>query len=248
MFGNPKKPNRELKSFPMEDEFEFYMQYSNSVELSKLTRNDLKNLVQTGESSFLEFKHSVASPEKIAREIAAFTNTKGGTILIGVEDNGEIIGVESYHEEEFWLNQAARELCIPEVDIRIELINIGERDVLLINVPEAEKKPIYVKGEKYRQVYVRVDHESVVASDEYVEVLKQNASSEGVTFEYGENEQQLFRFLNEYGDITVKRFSLLISVTTYRAAKILVNLVSAGILDLFEKDGVTHYTFSHKTS
>ncbi|MFP8489600.1 helix-turn-helix domain-containing protein [Gracilimonas sp. Q87] len=232
----------------MEDEFEFYMQYSNSVEVSKLTRGDLKNLVQTGESSFLEFKHSVASPEKIAREIAALANTKGGTILIGVEDNGEIIGVESYHEEEFWLNQAAVEECIPEVDIKIELVDIGERDVLLVKVPEATVKPIYVKGKKYRQVYVRLDHESVVASDEYVEVLKQNASSEGVTFEYGEREQQLFRFLNEYGDITVERFSLLISVTTYRAAKILVNLVSAGILDLFEKDGVTHYTFSHRTS
>src|SRR6056297_1408302 len=99
----------------MEDEFEFYMQYSNSVEVSNLTRNDLKNLVQTGESSFLEFKHSVASPEKIAREISAFANTKGGTILIGVEDNGEMLGVEGYHEEEFWLNQAAKDECVPEV-------------------------------------------------------------------------------------------------------------------------------------
>jgi predicted HTH transcriptional regulator len=232
----------------MEDEFEFYMQYSDTVQISDLTRNDLKNLIQTGESRFLEFKHSVASPEKIAREMAAFANTKGGTLLIGVEDNGEIIGVESYHEEEFWLNQAARDECIPEITINIELVNTGERDVLLIKVPEAEKKPIYVKGKKYRQVYVRVDDESVVASDEFIEVLKQNYSDRGVTFEYGENEQQLFRFLNEYGDITVKRFSLLISVTTYRAAKILVNLVSVGVLVLFEKDGGDHYTFSQKTS
>ncbi|MDR9418292.1 helix-turn-helix domain-containing protein [Gracilimonas sp.] len=232
----------------MKDEFEFYMQYSDTVKVSELTKNDLKSLIQTGESKFLEFKHSVASPEKIAREIAALANSKGGTILIGVEDNGEIIGVDSYYEEEFWLNQAAKDECIPEVPIQMELVNTGERDVLLVKVPEAEVKPIYVKGKKVRQVYVRVDDESVVASDEYIEVLKRNYSDEGVTFEYGENEQQLFRFLNEYGDITVKRFSLLISVTTYRAAKILVNLVSAGVLDLFEKDGVTHYTFSQKTS
>jgi hypothetical protein len=105
------------------------MQYSDTVIVSDLTRGDLKNLIQTGESSFLEFKHSVASPEKIAREIAAFANTKGGTILIGVEDNGEIVGVESYYEEEFWLNQAAREECIPEVPVKIELVNTGERDV-----------------------------------------------------------------------------------------------------------------------
>ncbi|HBQ60906.1 MAG TPA: ATP-binding protein, partial [Balneolaceae bacterium] len=124
----------------MEDEFEFYMQYSDTVKVSELTRTDLKNLIQTGESRFLEFKHSVASPEKIAREMAAFANTKGGTLLIGVEDNGEIIGVESYHEEEFWLNQAAREECIPEIKVTMELVNTGERDVLMVKVPEAKEK------------------------------------------------------------------------------------------------------------
>lgn len=229
-------------------EREFYLQYTNSVKVSKLTRQDLKNLIQTGESSFLEFKNRVASPAKIAREMAAFANTRGGTLLIGVDDNGDIVGVDSYHEEEFWLNQAAEDECIPGVDIDIELLHHGERDVLIVKVHEAEEKPVYVKGKEVRQVFVRVDDESVVASDEYVEVLKQNYSDEGVTFEYGENEQQLFRFLNEYGDITVKRLASLINVTTFRASKILVNLVSAGVLDLFEKEGVTHYTFSQKSS
>lgn len=232
----------------MKNELEFYLQFSDTVKVSELTLADLKNLIQTGESSFLEFKHSVASPEKIAREMAAFANSKGGTILIGVEDNGEMIGVEGYHEEEFWLNQAATEECIPKVPIEIEMMNIGARDVLIVKVPEAKEKPVYVKGKKVRQVFIRMKDQSVAASDEYVEVLKKNYSEEGVTFEYGEKEQQLFRFLNEYGEITVKRFSLLISVTTFRAAKILVNLVSAGILDLFEKDGVAHYTFSQKSS
>ena len=63
-----------------------------------MSRQDLKNLIATGESSFLEFKQQVASPEKIAREIAAFANTKGGKLLIGVADNGEMVGVESYME------------------------------------------------------------------------------------------------------------------------------------------------------
>lgn len=233
----------------MKDELDLYLKYTDTVKVSKLTRSDLKNLIQTGESSFLEFKNRVASPEKIAKEIAAFANTKGGTILIGVDDNGDMVGVEGYYEEEFQLNQAAQDECIPEVPIEIELVhNGGERDILLVKVPEAEEKPIYVKGKKIRYVYIRAEDESVVASDEYVEVLKKNYSDEGVTFQYGEREQQLFRFLNEYGDITVKRFSTLINVTTYRASKILVNMVSAGVLDLFEKDGVAHYTFSQKSS
>ncbi|MEX0720112.1 MAG: ATP-binding protein [Balneolaceae bacterium] len=232
----------------MKNELEFYLQYTDTIKVSKMNQQDLKNLIQTGESSFLEFKHSVSSPEKIAREIAAFANTKGGTLLIGVEDNGDMLGVEGYYEEEFLLNQAAKEECIPIVPIKIETVHMGDRDILIVKVPEAKEKPVFVKGKEVRLVYIRSKDESVVASDEYIEVLKQNYSEEGVTFQYGEREQQLFRFLKEYGDITVERLSLLINVTSYRAAKILVNLVSAGILDLFEKDGVAHYTFSHKSS
>lgn len=232
----------------MKNEMDLYLQYNGTVKVSRMTPSDLKNLIQRGESSFLEFKHSVASPEKLAKEISAFANSRGGTILVGVMDNGDMVGVEGYFEQEFLLNQAANDECIPAVPVEIEMMNIGERDILIVKVPEAEEKPVYVKGEKVRQVYIRQDDESVVASDERIDLLKTNSSEEGVTFEYGEREQKLFRYLNEYGSITVDRFALLISVTTYRAAKILVNMVSAGILDLFDKEGVAHYTFSQKSS
>lgn len=231
----------------MSEEMEFYLQHTGNMPLSDMTRQDLKNLIATGESAFLEFKHKVASPEKIAREIAAFANAHGGTILIGVGDNGELVGTESYMEEEFWLNQAA-DLCIPRLNIHMELLNIGSKDVIIVEVPEAESKPVFVKGKKRRKVFIRQGDESQLASEDVVEVLKKGSDEEGITFEFGENERLLFRFLNEYSEITVERFSTLINVTTYSAAKILVNLVSIGVLDLFERDGVAHYTFSKKST
>ena len=231
----------------MDDEMNFYLQHMGNMPLSTMTRQDLKNLIATGESSFLEFKHKVASPEKIAREIAAFANTNGGTILIGVSDNGELVGTESYMEEEFWLEEAAK-LCVPAIDIHMELLNIGNKDIVIVEVPEAEKKPIYLKGKKRRKVFVRQADESMLANEELIEVMKLESQEEGITFEFGENERLLFRFLNEYNEITVERFSTIINTTTYTAAKILVNLVSVGVLDLFEKDGVAHYTFSRKSA
>lgn len=231
----------------MNNEMEFYLQHTGTIKVSKMSRQDLKNLIDRGEGRFLEFKHKVSSPEKIARELAAFANTKGGTLLVGVEDNGNMIGTESFFEEEFWLNQAAKDVCVPEIPINIEMINIGHRDIIIVEVPEAEKKPIYVKSKKKRQVFIREGEESVLASKERVEILKNGSSDEGVTFEYGEKEQLLFRFLNEYGDINVNRYAIIANVTTYRAAKILVNLVSAGVLNIFQKDGVEHYTFAQKT-
>lgn len=217
------------------------------IVISEMSPGDLKNLIQTGEGSHLEFKRTIPSIKKIAREIAAFANSRGGTILVGVDDNGTVPGIREYFEEEYLLYKAAYELCVPEVPIKIELVHSGPVDVMVVRVPESTQKPVFNKNKKKRLVYVRRKDASVLASDEYTEVLKQQHSAEGVTFEYGKNEQMLFRYLNEYGEITVSSFANLINQTSYRASKILVNLVSAGILSLFTKNNVDYYTFSNRT-
>ncbi|MFO7845185.1 MAG: ATP-binding protein [Balneolaceae bacterium] len=217
------------------------------ITISEMSPGDLRNLIQTGEGTHLEFKRTIPTAKKIAREIAAFANSSGGTILVGVDDNGSIPGIRAYFEEEYLLYQAAYDFCVPEVPIQIELVHCGPVDVMVVRVPEADVKPIFNKNKKKRLVYVRRNSSSMLASDELTEVLKQQYSPRGVTFEYGRNEQMLFRYLNEYGEITVKRFADLINQTTFRASKILVNLVSAGVLGMFTKNDIDHYTFSNRT-
>lgn len=60
---------------------------------------ELKKLASEGEGIQLEFKLKATYPEKIVRELIAFANTEGGTLLIGVDDDGSIPGVK-YPEEE----------------------------------------------------------------------------------------------------------------------------------------------------
>jgi len=217
------------------------------IVISEMMPTDLRNLIQTGEGPYLEFKRKISTPEKIAREIAAFANTNGGTILIGVDDNKEVVGINGYFEEEFQLLKGAHNCCVPGVQIKIEMIHDGPNDVMIVHVPEAEQKPVYVKSKKKRMVFVRRKESSVLASDELTEILKLQHSGEGVTFEYGKNEQMLFRYLNEYGEITVKSFANLINQTTYRASRILINLVSAGVLVLFTKNEIDYYTFAERS-
>lgn len=208
---------------------------------------ELRNLIQTGEGTFLEFKKTIPNAQKIAREIAAFANTKGGTILVGVDDNKNISGVSAYFEEEFLLMEAAQKWCVPAIPLRIELVHSGMEDVMVVSVPEMEKKPVYVKGKKKRLVFIRIRDESTLASDEQTEILKQQYSDDGVTFEYGKNEQMLFRYLNEYGEITVSKFAQIVNVTSYRASRILVNLVSAGVLKIFRRYEEDVFTFAEST-
>lgn len=218
--------------------------YFDAATTSQMSLEDLRRLAQTGEGTFLEFKRTVPSAEKIARELAAFANTKGGTLLVGVDDDKSLVGVDGYQEDEYLLNKAAHELCKPKIDIHMELVHLGLRDIIVVTVKELEKKPVFVHAKGSETVYVRDKDKSVVASDEVVSVLQNEHSNRGVTFEYGPNEQKLFRYLNEYEKITVLKFSHLIDTSSYKASEILVNLVSAGILKLFTKNKTDYFCFS----
>jgi ATP-dependent DNA helicase RecG len=54
----------------------------------------LEKLIAQGENRAVEFKSAQVRQESIAKEIVAFANSQGGVLLLGVEDNGEITGVE----------------------------------------------------------------------------------------------------------------------------------------------------------
>ena len=61
----------------------------------------IKNLIQSGEHQQLDFKFEISDSRKIAKTLVAFSNSDGGTLLIGVKDNGNISGVHS--DEEFYM-------------------------------------------------------------------------------------------------------------------------------------------------
>lgn len=213
---------------------------------SQMDYLDVKNLARTGEGTYLEFKRTIPSAFRIAREIAAFSNTSGGTLLIGVDDDHSLIGVSGYQEEEYLLDKAANELCSPTIDFTLEVVHFGKRDLLVIKVPEAEDKPVFVQKEDDEKVYMRDDEQNKTASKELIEIIEKENSEEGVTFEYGDEEQRLFRYLNEYGEITVNKFKQLVNIQRDQASETLVNLVAADILKLYRKDNIDYFTYSRK--
>ena len=74
----------------------------------------IKQLIEQGENSAVEFKSSEVRPESLAREIVAFANSSGGTILIGVEDSGKITDVDQ-HQTETWVANIVRNNVIPAI-------------------------------------------------------------------------------------------------------------------------------------
>ena len=70
---------------------------------------ELQQLISSGESDTLDFKKRISHPDRIARTLASFANTRGGTILVGVMDNGMISGIDL--EEEKHLCMEHRIFC-----------------------------------------------------------------------------------------------------------------------------------------
>jgi predicted HTH transcriptional regulator len=213
---------------------------------STMSVGALKRLVKTGEGTYLEFKRLISTPEKIARELAAFANTRGGTMLIGVDDDKKLVGIDSYYEQEFLLDKAINYCCIPPLPVEIETVAYKDREIIIVHVKEAETKPIYVEQDGKKSVYIREKDKSVQASREVERVLINATSKSGITFEYGPNEQKLFKYLNEYQRISVREFSNLVNISQRRSSRILVNLVTAGVLRIFNHEKKEYFTLTNE--
>lgn len=97
---------------------------------------DLKILLQEGEGTTLEFKESL--PKSLARDLVAMANTIGGKILLGVRDDGTVVGISDGNRIRGQIQDIARN-CDPPVRVRIE--PIGE--VIAVHVQESEAKPVH---------------------------------------------------------------------------------------------------------
>ena len=208
-----------------------------------MTHDDLKRLVLLGEGARLEFKNRVPRPERIAREVIAFANTDGGTVLIGVDDDGTILGLRDAEEELFALSTALTARVSPPVEVEISAVRVSRRrDVLVVRVPASDERPHVLVpesgavGEAARQhAYVRVGDQSVEASRESVRVMR--TRGEAVAFTFGEPERRLLEYLDRHERITVAEYARMSEMPPWRASKTLVALVRAGVVRLHPRPG-----------
>jgi predicted HTH transcriptional regulator len=198
-----------------------------------MTLDDVKRIVARGEGQHIEFKRRVPTHERIAKEMIAFANTGGGTVLIGVNDDGSVVGVKDAEEEEFSLRQAVSTHCRPPVRWRSYRVPVtNKRDVIVVTVPRSRTKPHFLlSGEgDTKTAYIRVDEMSVEASPETVSLLRSETSTDGVHFEMGEVELVLLRYLEQYGSITVNTWANVSNTDRSTAGDLLVTLTRAGVL------------------
>jgi predicted HTH transcriptional regulator len=218
-----------------------------------MKRKDLLEIIEMGEGLTCEFKRKFSTHEKIAKEMIAFANTNGGIMLFGVDDNKEIIGVDSEKAEVELIKEAAENYCVPSLQYEIEFKDINSKEIVIVRIPESKNKPHrlqdYLKNFDITKavVFIRINDKSMQASKEMMRIMR--AESENMKlkkYSIGDIEKNAFEYLDKNETITVKDLSELVNISTRRASRTLVKMVRAKLLMIHTKENGEEY-FTSRT-
>jgi predicted HTH transcriptional regulator len=120
-----------------------------------LTPEEFQQLVGQREGETLEFKQEMPSSSDLAKLVTAFYNTRGGTIVFGVEDGTRrLMGVPNPQGVETGIVNIIRDRCSLDVMPTIEFVSYRGMEFVVVTCPQGARKPYLVSGET--RPYVRV--------------------------------------------------------------------------------------------
>ena len=170
-------------------------------------------------------------------------------MLVGVDDDGTVLGVKDAQEEFYALRTALDDRILPPVDLRFEPVRVSRtREVLVVHVPASADRPHVLKPDRRpdgtlpkQRAFVRVADQSVEASREAVALMKAERRDEAVTFTFGDAERKLLQYLERHERITVREYARMNRLPPWKASKALVTLARAGIVALHPREGGDDY-------
>lgn len=131
-----------------------------------MLKTELLEIVANGESSGVEFKRDDIRPEQLAIEVVAMANFQGGRLVLGIEDDGSISGIQRPNLEE-WVMNVFQGKIHPMLLPFYEEVKLDEsKSVAVISFPSGISKPYVVRDRGREEVYIRVGSTSRLATRE----------------------------------------------------------------------------------
>ncbi|GAB3589353.1 AlbA family DNA-binding domain-containing protein [Hymenobacter daeguensis] len=206
---------------------------------------DLHELIARGEGEELEFKQKTTHPSRISRTLVSLANTRGGQVLVGVDDAGRILGVRDPDEELFVLREAAQHYVEPPLTtLRFQEVEADGRTVLIVTVPESLNKPhrAQVAPDDWRG-YVRVRDASVQTSGLTEKLLeRQQPAARFEKLPLNKQELAVIDYLQTHPRITLAQYMKLVNFGKRRAYQTLIKLVLHGYIRHHDKEKEVYYT------
>jgi len=142
-----------------------------------MNEKEFEELLQCWENTDLDFKIDLLKPEKIARLVVAFYNTRGGKIVFGVEDETrKPIGLKNPQKTEHGFIQGIMHHCRLDEKPEVEFVKYKGKEFIVVHCPKGKDTPYFVRGESTPRV--RIGSSNMSANKEEIARLYREGSSE----------------------------------------------------------------------
>ena len=132
-----------------------------------MTKSELLELIANGENSGVEFKRDDLRPEQLAKEAVALANFQGGRILLGVDDDGTITGIQRDDLEHWVMDAVFGRAVHPMILPFYEEVRVNDQlRVAVISISQGTTKPYVVRHHGREDIYIRIGSTSQLASRE----------------------------------------------------------------------------------
>jgi ATP-dependent DNA helicase RecG len=113
-------------------------------------KEEILYIIKQGENEGIEFKTSFC--KEVIESIVAFSNTKGGKVIVGVNDNKNIAGITVSDESiQNWLNQI-KQNTNPQVIPDVQTLELNNRNIVVFDVMEYPIKPVAYRNKYFKRI------------------------------------------------------------------------------------------------
>ncbi len=132
-----------------------------------MLKTELLEIIANGENSGVEFKRDDIRPETLAKEIVAMANLRGGMVLLGVEDDGSISGIQRDDLETWVMDTVFGRYVHPMILPFYEVVSTeNDTRVAIVSISMGTSKPYVLRHNGREDIYVRVGSTSRLATRE----------------------------------------------------------------------------------
>ena len=196
---------------------------------------ELRKVCSKGEGQFIEFKQYASEPNQIIEEISGFLNAGGGKLIIGVRDDGTIIGLKYAEDDHNFLKEHIKSTIKPSINPEFETIPVSnKRAVLVLHIPSGSQKPYaaFNPATNSSKIFYRVNDECIKASRELRSILKQSKRKRGQTIRYSEIEAAVLREIDLAGKLSKAEILKKTKFNSRNISDCLIRLVTSKVLKI----------------